>query len=123
MSEGINPPNRDRFRQERAERRRIQKAERRRKLIGVPLVLLGISLIAAGAYVFVNNGDDAPLPGSEVGGTSIVREATTVPPTVETEVATDPAVTADTADAGLGETIPVVGSDAGDDAGAETTVP
>jgi hypothetical protein len=86
--DGFTPPSRQRFRDE---RRAQRSADRRRKLLALPIVAAGIALVAAGVFVFM--GDGAGQVPTEVRGTSIVRSTTTAPPTTlpaaETESATD----------------------------------
>lgn len=55
----------------------MRKADRRRKLIGLPIVTAGVCMVGAGVFVFLDGRDttvDAPV---EVSGISIERQTTT----------------------------------------------
>ena len=75
--ESVTPPKRDRIRTEREQRQRARSSEFRRKLIGLPLVVLGVAFIAAGAYVFVKGNPGSDAPATSVEGTSVQRTVTT----------------------------------------------
>jgi hypothetical protein len=125
LGDDVRTPSRDRFRSAREERRQAT-SNRRRLLIGVPLVLLGIALMVAGAWVFLKNGDTSDTPGTRVGGSSIVRETTTVATSVPASDQSTPVAGSDgsstTAPAestdNLGASIPVLNG-----GGPSTTVP
>lgn len=99
MADGFTKPSREQFRDDRNKIR----AERRRKLVGVPVTIAALALIGAGVYKFVS--DDTETIPTEVGGTSVTRvdssTTTTFPEVsildngvVETRPeATDPAAT------------------------------
>lgn len=81
--DGFRPPSRERFREE---RRAIRAADRRRKMIGVPVVLMGLGLVSAGAYVFTQTDDtNAPV---DVQGTSVERSTTTTSTTTTSTTTT-----------------------------------
>ncbi len=111
MTEDVSAPSREQFR----ERRRQRHLERRRAWVGVPLVAVGLALIGAGVYVWVDNNRTPGDPGVRVGGEVIERtttsgavpESTTTVATTTTIVAVElaPAVTALNPDPG-GATTP-----------------
>ena len=77
--DGITPPSRERFREE---RRPIRAADRRRKLIGVPVVIIGLGLVATGAYIYTQ--DDSTNVPVNVQGTTVERTTTTTSTTTTT---------------------------------------
>jgi len=86
VSESFNPPSRQRARA----LRRSTRSERRRKLVGVPAMIVGVALVGAGGYTFLQNDDPSDIVPVEVGGTSIVRGTTTSSTTSSTTTTTEP---------------------------------
>ena len=72
-------PNRDRFRAQRSRR-----AERRRRLMGIPVVLVGLALIGLGAWMWDREHQPTESPRPTVAGTSVVAPTSTRPTTPTT---------------------------------------
>lgn len=70
----IEAPSRERFRQQ---RRAIRSADRRRKLIGLPIVTAGVCMVAAGVFVFLEGRQPVSGGPAEVSGISVERQSTT----------------------------------------------
>lgn len=81
------PPSRQAHRDRRAAGRR---AKRRQRIVGVPMGLLGLALIALGTYSYLQNQDSGGPDEVRVGG--ITQERTTLPPstTVPAQTSTMP---------------------------------
>jgi hypothetical protein len=78
-SAGTEHPSRERFRAS----RRQQRAERRRRYIAVPLVLIGLAMVGAGVWKFTHNDGPSSEVPAQVNGVEVTNTTTsmTVPDT------------------------------------------